>query len=370
MALTDEEIMQIQGALTPSVQLALPQRLEPIRKEESQVQSTWYDPNKLQALKLALTTGRSDLKPLKSAITSPRPVMSKWEAVANALAQYPESRSFTGGFGEEIINPWDIGLGSFARAFGSVYGSRLASEREAKAQAREDAIKAAELDYNAAEKAREDVIKAAQLENEASKEEIINKITDDVIKVNLDPNAKSLQEQEAATQKLAQTAYVKLNPNLPQDIRNNPAAFGYLAREADLGGRTPAGGTTGMLERAVASVAKSGVGDEVNATRGRILQEMAQYVGAVTDMARQGGATGQMMNSDKEGQRALAVMSNPSAYDAEQLASAAEVIVDLYDRMLAVKGMPSVREGYQVVSKMVDAQQPKQESDPWAKYRQ
>ena len=184
MALTDEQTMQLQSALNPSIQLALPQTVMPVTKTSYETKGVRYDPAKLQALKLALTTGRSDLKPLKSAITSPRPVMSKWEAVANALAQYPESRSFTGGFGEEIINPWDVGLGSFARAFGNVYGARLASQREADAQAREDAIKAAELDYKAAEMAREDAIKAAQLENEAAKQEYAQQVADDYIKFN------------------------------------------------------------------------------------------------------------------------------------------------------------------------------------------
>lgn len=199
MALTDEQTMQLQSALNPSIQLALPQTVMPVTKTSYETKGVRYDPAKLQALKLALTTGRSDLKPLKSAITSPRPVMSKWEAVANALAQYPESRSFTGGFGEEIINPWDVGLGSFARAFGNVYGARLASQREADAQAREDAIKAAELDYNRAEAAREDAIKAAQLENEAAKQEYAQQVADDYIKFNNPKTTdaeKALKEEE------------------------------------------------------------------------------------------------------------------------------------------------------------------------------
>ena len=184
MALTEEQIMQMQGALNPSIQLALPQTVVPVTKTTDETRGVRYDPAKLQALRLALTSGRGDLKPLKSAMTAPRPVMSKWEAVANALAQAPEAKSYTGGFGEEIISPWAEGLSAFTRGFGQAYGMRAASQREADAQAREDAIKAAELDYKVADMAREDAIKAAQLENEAAKQEYVSQVADDYIKYN------------------------------------------------------------------------------------------------------------------------------------------------------------------------------------------
>lgn len=184
MALTEEQIMQMQGALNPSIQLALPQTVIPVTKTTNETRGVRYDPAKLQALRLALTSGRGDLKPLKSAMTAPRPVMSKWEAVANALAQAPEAKSYTGGFGEEIISPWAEGLSAFTRGFGQAYATRAASQREADAQAREDAIKAAELDYKVAETARDDAIKAAQLENEAAKQEYVNQVADDYIKYN------------------------------------------------------------------------------------------------------------------------------------------------------------------------------------------
>ena len=184
MALTEEQIMQMQGALNPSIQLALPQTVVPVTKTTDETRGVRYDPAKLQALRLALTSGRGDLKPLKSAMTAPRPVISKWEAVANALAQAPEAKSYTGGFGEEIISPWAEGLSAFTRGFGQAYGMRAASQREADAQAREDAIKAAELDYKVADMAREDAIKAAQLENEAAKQEYVSQVADDYIKYN------------------------------------------------------------------------------------------------------------------------------------------------------------------------------------------
>lgn len=201
MALTDEQIMQMQSALNPSIQLALPQTVVPVTKTSSETRGVRYDPAKLQALKMALGAGRGDLQPLKAAITAPRPVMSNGEAIARALAQYPEARSFTGGFGEEIINPWAVGLSSLARGFGNVYGARAESQREADAQARDDAIKAAELDYKAAEMARDDAIKMAQLENDAAKQEYVNQVADDWIKFNVadktqDEMRKMLEEEK------------------------------------------------------------------------------------------------------------------------------------------------------------------------------
>lgn len=160
MAMTAEQIAAVNSALNPSIQLALPQTVVPVTKTQYQVASTQYDPNKLAAL--------------KSALTAPRMKMSKWESLANALAQTPESRSFTGGFGEEIINPWAVGLSSLARGFGGTYGALKADEREI------------------AEKEREDAIKAAQLEAEATKQAITAQIAKDYLKVN-DPNAKAAQ---------------------------------------------------------------------------------------------------------------------------------------------------------------------------------
>lgn len=170
MALTTEQQMQINGALTPGIQLALPQTIVPVTKTQYQVQRTQYDPEKLQAL--------------KSALGIARPTMSKWEAVANALAQTPQPRSFTGGFGEEIINPWGEALSNFARGFGSAYSARKADEREKAEQAREDAIKAAQLDY------------------EASKRVIADEIAQDFIKINQDKEAGSDTSYRFAPEKI------------------------------------------------------------------------------------------------------------------------------------------------------------------------
>ena len=130
--------------MTPVQELQLRNALNPMTPSTT-TQRTQYEPDKLQALKAALA--------------SPRQTMSGMEAFANALAQYPETRSFTGGFGEEIINPWAVGLSSLARGFGSAYGAKTADERAVANQAREDAIKAAELDNEAAKKVITDQVK-------------------------------------------------------------------------------------------------------------------------------------------------------------------------------------------------------------------
>lgn len=152
MAMTAEQMAAVNSALNPGIQLALPQTIQPITKTQYQVQRTQYDPEKLLALKTALAT--------------PRRGISQDEIWANALANYPEAKSYTGGFGEEIINPWGEGLSNFARSFGSAYAAQKADEREKAEQAREDAIKAAQLEY------------------EASKQNISDQTATDYIKLN------------------------------------------------------------------------------------------------------------------------------------------------------------------------------------------
>lgn len=167
MTLTPEQQSAVNSALTPGIQFALPQAIQPITKTQHQVQRTQYDPEKLQALKTALET--------------PRTVMSRDEIWANALANYPEAKSYTGGFGEEIINPLAEGVSAFARGFGTTRSALKADGREKAAQAREDAIKAAQLDY------------------EASKQNISDQTATDYIKYN-DPNAKGNEQQKALAQ--------------------------------------------------------------------------------------------------------------------------------------------------------------------------
>ena len=140
----------------------LPQQIVPVTKMQRTVQSTEYDPNKLQAVVNALKT--------------PTVRKSKYESLASVLANTPEARSFKGAYGTEVINPWAVGLSSLARGFGSAYGDKLASAREAAMRDQENAIK------------------AAQLEAEATKQAISEQIAQDYMKVN-DPKAKSADQQ-------------------------------------------------------------------------------------------------------------------------------------------------------------------------------
>ena len=168
----DNNAMAVQNALQAGgIQLALPQRLEPITKTQRQVQSVQYDPEKIQAL----------IKALQSKRVEP----SKMDVLAKALAQAPETRSYTGGFGEEIVNPWTSAISALARSFGSAYSNYADAKREAENAAREDAIK------------------AAQLEAEASKQEITDTRIDDQIKLN-DPNAKLIQAAQEKQQVMSQ----------------------------------------------------------------------------------------------------------------------------------------------------------------------
>lgn len=147
--------------------LALPQQVIAVPKTSTRVQRTQYDPEKLKAV--------------MDALQAPHATKSGWESFANTLANTPEAKSFTGAYGTEVVNPWVVGLTSLARGFGSTYGDRKASEREAQEQAREDAIN------------------ATQLDNEASKQIVQETNALDWMKVN-DPNAKSAQDQQAQLQ--------------------------------------------------------------------------------------------------------------------------------------------------------------------------
>lgn len=122
-------------------------------------QYSQYDPAKMQALKSALAT--------------PRQTVSGWESFANTLAQTPQAQAFEGGFGEQIIDPWSAGLSSLAQGFGGAYSARKADEREAANQAREDAIKMAELENEAAKKVITDQI---ELKNNSKQVEEVNNI--------------------------------------------------------------------------------------------------------------------------------------------------------------------------------------------------
>jgi hypothetical protein len=166
MVMTTDQRAALDSALYGNnIQMALPQAIEPVWKTQRQVSRTQYDPEKLQALKTALAT--------------PRRVMTRDEIFANALANYPEAKSYTGGFGEEIINPWAEGFSNFVRGFGSAYAAAKADEREKAEQAREDAIKAAQLDYEASKEAVADQVAKDYIKLNQSKDADINKLLEE-----------------------------------------------------------------------------------------------------------------------------------------------------------------------------------------------
>lgn len=155
--MTDNNGMAVQNALQGAgIQFAMPQSVLSVPKTSHEVQKVMYDQAKLQAL--------------KDALAIKHPTMSGWESFANTLAQTPEMRSFTGAYGTEVFNPLGNGISSLMRGFGGTYSARKASEREAE------------------EKAREDAIKAAQMDLEASKQQVKDSVAQDYIKFN-DPNA-------------------------------------------------------------------------------------------------------------------------------------------------------------------------------------
>lgn len=123
-----------------------------------------------------------------------------------------------------------------------------------------------------------------------------------------------------------------LDSTLGERIRENPDAFGFTARVADMA-------TNGELSKmATSSVAKGWQGDENLAARGQLLQEVSQVVGAVTALQRAGGTAAGMMNSDTEGKRALGILSNPSEHDSETLAAAVDTATKMYDNALRFSG--------------------------------
>lgn len=123
-----------------------------------------------------------------------------------------------------------------------------------------------------------------------------------------------------------------LDPTLGDRIRENPDAFGFTARVAD----RDTGGDIGAM--ITSSLAKGWQGDENLATRGQLLQEVAEVTGAITSLRRASGTAAGMMNSDKEGQRALQILDNPSRYSSEELAAAVDVATRMYDNALRFSG--------------------------------
>lgn len=126
-----------------------------------------------------------------------------------------------------------------------------------------------------------------------------------------------------------------LDSTLGDRIRENPDAFGLTARLAESAASKENPSTWDMVKE---SIFKEYQGDENLATRGQLLQQVSEVVGAVTNLARSSGASASMMNSDKEGQRALAILSNPSKYDDQTLAAAVDTATNMYNNALRFSG--------------------------------
>lgn len=126
-----------------------------------------------------------------------------------------------------------------------------------------------------------------------------------------------------------------LDPTLSTRIRENPDAFGLTARLAESAASKENPSTWDMIKE---SGFKEYQGDENLATRGELLQQVSEVVGAVTALQRAGGMTGQMMNSDKEGQRALQILNAPARYDEQTLAAAVDAATNMYNNALKFSG--------------------------------
>lgn len=178
MAMTDEQRLALNNALNPGIQLALPQTVVPVVKNQHQVSSTQYNPEKLQALVSALTSPRAKQQIEKN----------KWEMLSNALASNISSPEFEGAYGIKFTNPYLDALSSGVNVFNSLYSAQQQQARDL-----------ANQDVELQNLAREDAIKAAQLEAEATKQAVQNTRTEDYIKIN-DPNAKGNEQQQAMAQ--------------------------------------------------------------------------------------------------------------------------------------------------------------------------
>lgn len=182
--------------------VALPQSVLPVTKKSTQIQRTQYNPEKLQAV--------------MNALQQPSLRRSAMESAAKVLAEMPEAQSFKGAYGVDVINPWDVGLSSFARSFGSAYADRKAGEREAAMQDRENALK------------------AAQLALDADKAAITETTTDDHIKYN-DPNAKTAQAAKTAFNQVVEGTGVSKDFDPVAFLKSDEAvrAFDPIARMSD-----------------------------------------------------------------------------------------------------------------------------------------
>lgn len=137
--------------------VALPQTVVPVTKTQYQVQRTQYDPNKMRALVEALRTPQQTEK-------------GKWELLGNALAKNITSPQYEGAYGVKFGDYRTNALAQGANMFNDIYGAQKQQERDA------------------ANAARENEIKALQMELDAGKSVSTNQVSNDYIKIN-DPKA-------------------------------------------------------------------------------------------------------------------------------------------------------------------------------------
>ena len=175
---------QIMGALGYPM---LPQSIVPVTNTKTQVQGVAYDPNKMKALLDALQAKRNK-------------EIGTMESIANALAGMPAQQNFKGAYGVDVVNPWAAFTDSAVRSFGNAYSKRKDYERAQADKEREDAIKAAEVAFDADKKAVTDTVENTNM------------------KVN-DPNSK----EWAAMQEKAKNARVL--DSLSRDLENIGTRF-------------------------------------------------------------------------------------------------------------------------------------------------
>lgn len=142
--------------------VALPQTVEQYPTYKHSVQRTQYDPNKMRALVEALRTPQQMEK-------------GKWELLGNALAKNITSPQYEGAYGVKFGDYRTNALAQGANMFNDIYGAQKQQERDA------------------ANAARENEIKALQMELDAGKQVISDENGMQWIKFN-DPNAKAYTE--------------------------------------------------------------------------------------------------------------------------------------------------------------------------------
>lgn len=115
--------------------VALPQTVEQYPTYKHSVQRTQYDPNKMRALVEALRTPQQTEK-------------GKWELLDNALAKNITSPQYEGAYGVKFGDYRTNALAQGANMFNDIYGAQKQQERDAANAARENEIKALQMELD------------------------------------------------------------------------------------------------------------------------------------------------------------------------------------------------------------------------------